>query len=211
MIPPFRAIACAAASSIFPPLFVLAGCATQAIDDRADEQLAELRADAEHAAAYTTCPQGRLLGPNCGLLTKWFADDQVRERFRAAHCQRRTADECQDRYERMLSAQLEKRYFAADFSAAGRECDADPGRCDDIVGYERLLVESHNARVREWAVQRETRIESERREAKRQHGELVARGVGEVFYFIHDGPKCRSFPSVFEGVTNTTCSGSASR
>ena len=201
------AIACTRGSSILATLLLLGACSTQVIDDRANEQLAELRTDAERAAVYTTCPQGRELGPNCGLLTRWFADDVVRERFRDAHCQQRTAEECQERYERMLGAQLEKRYYGADFAAVARDCDADPQRCDDIVGYERMLVDSHNARVRLWAAEREGRIESERRNAKSKQDAQVVRAVGEVFYFLHDGPKCRSFPSVFDGVTNTTCSG----
>jgi len=201
-----RSLARLRSTATLSTFLVLAGCSTQAIDDRANEQLAELGTDAERAAVYTTCPGGRLLGPNCGLLTRWFADGEVRDRFRAMHCQQRTADECQERFERMFSAQLEKRYFAADFAAVARDCDADPARCDDLIGYERMLVDAHNAGVRASAASREARIESERRQGKREHDEQVTRGAGEVFHLLHQGPKCRSFPSVFEGVTNTTCS-----
>lgn len=38
------------------------------------------------------------------------------------------------------------------------------------------------------------------------HQVAVASAVlGEVAYATHDGPKCRSYPSVFAGVTNTVC------
>ena len=64
-------------------------------------------------------------------------------------------------------------------------------------------------RVRDDAARAENEIEARRerdQNAHVSHQVAIASAVlGEVAYAAYDGPKCRSYPSVFAGVTNTVC------
>lgn len=190
-------------------LLGLAGCRSGAIDDRANESLNEARVTAEREAVYPTCPDRAAIGSNCGLLLKRASTEEFRTRFRDLKCVAKDGPACEALYQKMLDASLVQRYRRADWAAVGLTCDREPGRCDDPVRYELLLVDSHNLHVREDAARAENEIEARRAEEQQRHvaGQvaLASAIVGEVAYVTHDGPKCRSYPSVFAGVTTTVC------
>jgi hypothetical protein len=190
-------------------LLGIAGCRSGAIDDRANEQLNDARVTAERAAVYPTCPDRAAIGGNCGLLLKRASTEEFRTRFRDLECVNRDAAACEQLYQKMLDAWLAQRYRLADWGAVAMSCDSNPGSCDDPVRYELLLVDSHNRRVRDDAARAENEIEARRAEEQRAHvGHQLAVAsavLGEVAYATHDGPKCRSYPSVFAGVTSTVC------
>ncbi len=187
----------------------LGSCRSNAIDDRASEQLNELRVTAERNAVYPTCPDRQAVSGNCGLLLKRASTEEFRTKFRDLKCVNKDGPACEALYQKMIDAWLAQRYRFADWAAVGLTCDSEPGRCDDPVAYELLLVDSHNSRVRDEAARAENEIEARRAFEQEAH---VARQVavasavlGEVAYATHDGPKCRSYPSVFAGATNTVC------
>ena len=130
-------------------------------------------------------------------------------KFRDLKCKDKDAAACEVLYQKMIDAWLGQRYRLADWGAVALACDSDPGRCDDPVRYELLLVDSHNKRVRDDAARAENEIEARRADDQRQHVagqvEVASAVLGEVAYATHKGPKCRSYPSVFAGVTNTVC------
>lgn len=187
----------------------LAGCRSGAIDDRANERLNDVRTSAEREAIYPTCPDRAAVGANCGLLLKRAASEDFRTKFRDLKCVNKDAAACEVLYQKMIDAWLAQRYRHADWRSVALACDTDPGSCDDPVRYELLLVDSHNAHVRDDAARAENEIEAQREEEQRQHVarqvEVASAVIGEVAYATHDGPKCRSYPSVFAGVTNTVC------
>ncbi len=194
---------------VFAALVGLAGCRSGAVDDRANENLNEARVTAQRDAVYPTCPDRAVISGNCGLILKRASTEEFRTKFRDVKCVGRDAPACEQLYQKMIDAWLVQRYRLADWGAVTLSCNSDPGRCDDPVHYELLLVDSHNRRVRDDAARAETEIE-ERREREQDahvtHQVKVASAVlGEVAYAVHDGPKCRSYPSVFAGVTNTVC------
>lgn len=137
-----------------------------------------------------------------------LADEEFRKLFRDNYCKASTAAQCQTRYERMINARLEQRYYAADQASVTRTCDANPGRCDDLVAYEMLLLDAHNARVLQEGARAELRLEHDRRRAHAADVNATIRSTeeisDEVAYHLHKGPKCRSFPNVFGGA-NTIC------
>lgn len=187
----------------------LVGCHSGAIDDRANEEIADVRARAEHRAIYPTCADKAPLGAGCGMLLAYAGTEEYRARFRAAWCVSADEAECQARFQRAIDGWLARRYFAADWGSVADVCDRDPTACADPKHYELLLVESHNAAVRDRAARDEDAIEARR---AREHRADAARTIavadqvlGEVAYAAHRGPKCRSYPSVFSGVTSTIC------
>jgi hypothetical protein len=204
-LPRFALVAASAGLSVFA-----AGCHTQAINDRANEQLADVRAHAENTVVYPTCPNRAPIGGNCGLLLKRATTESFRERFRTQKCAGRTEEVCETLYQRMLDASLQQRYTKADWQAAALTCDANPGHCEDPVAYELLLLDSHNKSIRDETARAENEIERERARAHRRDAARAAAitgaVIGEVAYQTHSGPKCRTYPSVFAGITNTVCS-----
>ncbi len=187
----------------------LSGCRSGAIDDRANENLNDARVTAEREAVYPTCPDRAAVAGNCGLLLKRASSEDFRTKFRDLKCVGKDAPACEQLYQKMIDAWLAQRYRLADWGAVALSCDSDPGSCDDPVRYELRLVDSHNRRVRDDAARAESEIEARRereQDAHVSHQVAVASAViGEVAYATHDGPKCRSYPSVFAGVTNTVC------
>ncbi len=187
----------------------LAGCRSQAIDDRANERLSDERTHATSNARYPTCRDPAEISATCGLILKRASTEDFRVKFRATKCMVKDDAACETLYQRMIDAWLVKRYPLADWSAVGLTCDAEPGRCDDPVAYELLLVDSQNLRNRDDFAGAENRIEAEREAAQARHVNrqvaVAMRVAGEVGYALHQGPKCRSYPSAFSGVTNTIC------
>ncbi len=187
----------------------LAGCHSQKIDDLANGKLSDERTYAERNARYPTCPDRGAIAGNCGLLLKHASTEDFRVKFRDLKCVGKDDAGCEALYRRMLDAWLIKRYPLADWRAVGLACDGDPGRCDDPVKYELLLVDSHNVRVRDDFARAENEIEAQRDEEQNRHVAAQINGtaavLGEVAYAAHRGPKCRSYPSLFGIATNTVC------
>lgn len=187
----------------------LAGCHSQAIDDRANEKLSDERTYATRNARYPTCPDRGVISGNCGLILKHASTEDFRVKFRDSKCVGKDDAACEALYQRMIDAWLITRYPLADWRKVVLACDSDPGRCDDPVKYELLLVDSHNVRIRDDAARAENEIEAERQDAQSRHVaaqiDTTGRILGEVAYATHKGPKCRSYPSLFGGVTNTVC------
>jgi len=184
---------------------LVASCRSQTIDRNADLEIGQIEADVSVATVTPSCHDGSKLRPGCGLVARVMGTDEFRENFRQAHCQGRTDEDCQGRYGRMFDATLRQRYYAADFGAVTVECDARPGSCDDPASYEMMLLDSHNTEVRQRGAERIVDAQERRREAQEQHKAEQWKTVGEVAYLLDDGPKCRSYPSVISGVTNTVC------
>lgn len=67
------------------------------------------------------------------------------------------------------------------------------------------LLDSHNEAIRAKGIAEEHEILEWQRQAQDEHIDKQWRLAGEVLYVLHDGPKCRSYPSVVDGVTNTIC------
>ena len=131
--------------------------------------------------------------------------ESFRARFRQAYCEDIDDHACQSLFERMFQANLVKRYGGADFERVALECDAAPRSCDNPADYERRLLASHNEAVIAMGVDRTHEAMERRERRQREHAEHVAKIVGEVGWVLSDRPKCRSYPSVFGGVTNTIC------
>jgi hypothetical protein len=185
------------------------GCMRASIDRAADARVAEVRDQTESAIVFTSCPDNRPLAASCGLILPHYASDDFRTTFRDSFCKELSPEACQSRYERMINARLEERYYAADRDATTRTCDANPGRCDDPVAYERLLLDSHNARVRQEGARAELLAEKRRRHAHAADVQATlataAMVTGEIAYDVHAGPKCRTYPGLLGGM-NTVCS-----
>lgn len=193
--------------SFFSLMTIASGCRNQAIDDHAEAQLAEARSTAERAAVYPTCKNPEEISGGCGLVLKKATTEDFRRRFRDKKCAGKTDEQCEKLFQRMLDAWLVQRYGLADFDAAARACDSDPGRCDDPVGYELLLLDSHNKRVREGAARAELEIEAARREAHRRDAHEKAEVVGAAIDLAtqRPAPRCRAYPTVVAGVTTVVC------
>ncbi|MBS2016074.1 MAG: hypothetical protein JST00_24550 [Deltaproteobacteria bacterium] len=184
-----------------------AACHDRAIDDHAEAQLAEARSSAERAAVYPTCKNPSEISAGCGLVLKRASTEDFRVKFREKKCAGRSDAQCEALFQRMLDAWLVQRYGLADFDAAARTCDADPGRCDDPAQYELLLLDSHNKRVREGAARAELEIEAARRAAHQRDAQEKTAVVGAAIDLAtsRPAPRCRAYPTVVSGVTTVVC------
>ena len=181
------------------------GCHASTIDARADANLTEARVATEHQIAFATCADHSRIGPNCGLIMRIAASDDFRERFRAKVCARKTNEDCDLAYRRLIDAELAQRYFAADWGEVARACDLHPGRCDDAVAYEELLMNSHNTHLQAKYSEDEERIEAARRAAHRADEEAAVGAVLGAAMVIGGAQVCHSYPSAFGGEA-TVCS-----
>lgn len=51
----------------------------------------------------------------------------------------------QSAYQRLVDAELDRRYYAADWKGVAQACDLSPPKCEDaVVVYEKMLIDSHN-------------------------------------------------------------------
>ena len=201
---PWFLLAAAAAAT------AITGCRSAAIDDRANERINDAHAAAVRRAFSPTCPEKGVVSGNCGLVLKRAATEDFRVKFRDLKCVDKDTATCETLYQRMLDATLKQRYRLADWDEVALTCDANPGKCDDPVAYELLLVDSHNVRVRDDYAREEQEIENERRHAHSRHAatQVAAAGalVGTVAAVAVRGPVCHSYPSAFTDVTMTVCS-----
>jgi hypothetical protein len=194
-----------AITALLASLASLPGCHSQAIDRFADSERAEIQGDVARAMVTPSCTDGSRFGPGCGLLANLMGSDRFREDFRREYCVGDDESACQALYERMFQANLRKRYYAANYDRVTLDCDARPRSCDAPSDYELRLLDSHNEEVRARGIDRELAVIDRQRESQANHKRRQWEVVGEVAYVLHDGPKCRSYPSVFGGVTNTIC------
>ena len=100
----------------------------------------QIERDALDRVIWWRCRDGSTWGPRCGLITDTMATDDYRARFASEKCQQLTAKSCSKLYWQMLAAHWEDRYTMADWDAVWRECDKDPGSCDDPRVLETLLL-----------------------------------------------------------------------
>ena len=83
-----------------------------------------------------------------------------------------------------------------------QQCDLHPGRCDDGVTYERMLLDSHNERVQEKYASDRERIEAERRSRHTEDMAKTLESADEVVGTVaalSGAQVCHSYPSVFGG------------
>jgi hypothetical protein len=188
----------------------LGGCRSGAIDDRANERVSEARVTAERQAVYPTCRDRDVVAGNCGLVLKRASTEAFRTRFRDLKCVGKDTETCELLYQKMLDASLQQRYRLADFREVALTCDASPGRCDDPVAYELMLLDSHNLRVRDDYARAENEIEASRRRDQHRHvaTQIAAATavVDSAALVMNGGRACRTYPSAFSGVTTTVCS-----
>jgi len=197
--------ACCATTALLLSLAPLPGCHSQAIDRFADSERAEIQGDVARSMVTPSCPDGSRFGPGCGLLANLMGSDRFREDFRREYCGEEDEGACQALFERTFQANLRKRYYAANYDGVTLDCDTRPRSCDAPADFELRLLDSHNEEVRARGIDRELAVIDRQREAQANHKRQQWEVVGEVAYVLHDGPKCRSYPSVFGGVTNTIC------
>ena len=189
----------------------LAGCRSEAIEDRANERLNQEYTTAVRNAVYPTCPDRAVIAGNCGLILKHASTEDFRMKFRDRKCVGIEDAACETLYQSMLDAWLVQRYVLADWRKVALTCNSDPGRCDDPVAYELLLVDSHNYRIRDDYAGAEKEIEAQRQEEQARHvrGQVAAvsagLGVAAAVAGVRRAPRCRSYPSAFTGVSTTVC------
>jgi hypothetical protein len=176
---------------------LLGGCESAGINNTSAREIADARIQTESALVLEKCPDGAEVGPNCGLLTRRYRDDDFLQRFREASCAEKTPDECEVRYQRMISARLHTRYFAAKFEDIDHSCDVAPAKCDDPAVYEGILRESHNAEIRRRGVQTEQDIELARRAAQARYNDAVSGLAVATSTALSTMTWCRTYPSVF--------------
>jgi hypothetical protein len=192
----------------FALLGLQCACHASQIDARAASDLADARTSAERSIAYATCADGHAFGPNCGLILRISASDDFRVRFREKVCLEKTSEACEEAFGRLIDAELARRYFAADRAGVAQSCDLHPGFCDDGVAYEKLLMNSHNARIQAQYDGDADRIEAERTRAHHVDNAAALAAVGgalDTVTALSGGTVCHSSPSVFGGEV-TVCS-----
>lgn len=186
-------------------LGLLAGCSSQAIDDRAYAQVADVRSAGSRAEVRPTCPDpARPLTAECGLLAEGLRSEEFLRKFEQAHCQGLTAEACLERHDEYYARRLRERYHAANTASVDQVCDARPDRCDDPVDYERLLLRSHNARITERVTEASHAIEAERVVAQRRHREGQAAVVDAVTREVLHGRRGRLHCLASPGVGGST-------
>jgi hypothetical protein len=82
-------------------------------------------------------------------------------------------DACDAKLERAEEAWLIQRYPLADFRSVDVTCDANPGRCDDGVGRELLLIDSQNLAARALGDRRENDVVARREEAQTRESAMT--------------------------------------
>ncbi len=129
---------------LFPSLGLVAGCRGQAIDDRAQREIASIHDDTTSLLIEASCPDGAVLHAECGLVSQRVAMPDFRETFTAKKCTDDTTQVCQEKFDQAVNTWMGQRYPLADIGAVEAACEAHPERCDDPKVYEQLLMSSHN-------------------------------------------------------------------
>lgn len=186
----------------------LFGCASPTIDERAAKDVSDLHANASGAFVNSSCGSGARFTPTCGLLSTFVSTEDFRTRYRDRRCPGHDDEGCQLAFQRAFDSWLAHRYYAADFKEVARSCDLYPARCQSAADFELRLLDSHNQHVRDQVIDADSRIEEQRQMEQARHRQAQAEVMYGVLrtidYVTHDGPKCRSYPSMFGGV-NTLC------
>jgi hypothetical protein len=183
------------------------GCAHAEIDRDAERQLDEASNRATARLVTGSC-RGSAIGPGCGLITRHAQSEDFREKFRARVCATKSTEQCEAALQRLIDAELQRRYFAADWRAVASTCDLSPPKCDDPVAYEKLLLASHNTNVQAKYDEESAQIEAERQAKQRAAVEndwaTAALALDVAASITRPRPQCESYPSAFDG-TVTVC------
>lgn len=182
------------------------GCRHGAIDRQHDAETVGAEGRATVAIVYTRCRGGAPFGSNCGLVVRHTAEESFRDRFRDRVCADKSAEECEAAFRRMIDAELQQRYYAANWTAVAAQCAHSPPKCDDPSVYEGLLMRSHNTAIEARFDVEQGRIEEERRTAHAEEHRRTEQTVSEVAFWLLPGRTCRSYPSALSDATNTICS-----
>ncbi len=182
---------------------LLAGCYDRhAIDDRASARIDAARAEQAHRFVYAKCPADGSADGQCGLILVLASTEAFREKFRDKKCAALQDADCEALFQRTLDAWLQKRYYAADWQAVARECDAEPRSCDDLRTYELMLARSHNLGVQNDLVVRENEIAAaQRQEHQAASAEATVdtiTGLSVAGALLGVPPRrCRHYPRLF--------------
>jgi len=142
---------------LFALLFaaICTGCRAQQINDKAEREIDAIHADTESLLFTAECPDGAVLGSNCGLIAARVAMPDFREAFAQKKCAELTKPACEELFDRAVTAWTAQRYMLANVADVEEACDANPDRCDDPKVYEGLLLASHDMAVNRIDARRE--------------------------------------------------------
>lgn len=169
------------------------------IDHDANRESAAAKADADRDVIKLRCTNGATLAPGCGLLLAHVSTEAFRQDFRGKRCAELSTEQCQARFERDVDVTLRERYWAADRAYVARMCDAEPGRCDDPLAFEKDLLTSHNTRILIEASHRQMEIEAARNARQRVDQAEVQAHTDLLFELA--APRCRTHYGIIGGVT----------
>lgn len=167
---------------LFLPLAV--GCASDAINAHAEAATTSANRSAEARVVYASCPGGAAIGPSCGLILKRVAQDDFRNKFRDQKCASLDDDACQALFQSSVDQWLADRYYLADFAAVDAECRRHPGKCDDPVAHEEIMLDLHNARVRAELANDEEAIEQDRQIRQRINADHQQRAFDTAAFIM---------------------------
>ncbi len=173
-------------------VFFLLGCASNAINAEAQDKRSDALTVQRTLTREPSCATGGDLGPSCGLLMKRLGSDDFRARFAAKRCVDVVPSLCREAYVRLVSAALEDRYPAADPEVVKKSCRGRGENCGDPIGYELVLMDSHNAAISDLTARRELAIEAERERRQAQYARDAYATAMTALFVLHDGPKCSS-------------------
>lgn len=137
-----------------------------------------------------TCDDGEKLAPDCGLITEQLATLRYRRAFLKKYCAGATADQCQHRYFDKVAAALAERYPYADPAAVGRNCRKPDADCHNLVAYELVVLETHNAAVSRFAAARKDAIERSRRARLAAYSGGLQQALATELELDSSAPEC---------------------
>lgn len=136
------------------------------------------------------CDDGRRFGPNCGLITEVLTSLRFRRAFQQKRCAGLTIAECRRRYLATIALALQQRYPDADPRAVSENCQMPDADCQDLVHYELVVMDTHNAAVSNWAATRQLDIERKRKAGQQAYAQKLDHALWTSLYLISTDPKC---------------------
>jgi hypothetical protein len=186
----------------------LVGCNAHAINERADRQIAQAGAAADHAMIAPKCFEPAAFSEHCGLLLHYTAKTEFRTTLREKTCSGRSTEECEAISRTMIDGWLARRYRYANWDQVADYCNSSSTNCSDPEQFELQLLESHNARIGSHLQATEARIQ-EARDAALRKDDAAADGVLRTVRIAldsqHRGTWCRSYPNNETGELYTYC------
>jgi hypothetical protein len=185
------------------------GCNAHAIHERADRQIAQAGAAANHAMITPKCFDPAAFSEHCGLLLHYTAKTAFRATLREKKCSGRSAADCEAISRTMIDEWLARRYRYANWDQVADYCSSSSTNCSDPEQFELQLLESHNARIGSHFQATETRIEAARTDALRKNDATAASAARSLVRAAldteHGGTWCRSYPNNETGELYTYC------